>query len=158
MKNLEQLAARVRRNGNVLLFSRQSSDLKSDAQRNLSGRTHYAGDDTLRFHHSRIVGANVEAAGLLYRIVEGVALDFQNTRRGFRFVIFDIFGTVISRCELEDAFSKSQKAFDASYAWLDAFDVAAHYRDTFATRAARLREEATFWEDCAASIGAGEEN
>jgi len=36
------------------LFTRESGDPKTNAQRNLMGRTHYVDDATLRFHASRV--------------------------------------------------------------------------------------------------------
>lgn len=75
----------------------ESSNPKWNAQRNLHGRTHYVDDDTLRFHHSRILSTHIAGDGLLFALVESCAKDMNNTRRGFRAVVFDIFGTVINR-------------------------------------------------------------
>ena len=89
------------------LYYQHSSDPKENAQRNLKGRTHYVDDDSLRYHHSRIITANHYANSLLFGIVVSDALDHQNTKRGFRFVVFNLFGTVVERTPLEQAFRRS---------------------------------------------------
>lgn len=126
-------------------FDRHSYDAKACAQRNLSGRTHYAEDDTLRFFHARILSCRVECNGAALVLVESVAADMRNTSRGFRFVVFDLFGMVINdRLTLspETLFKTSDKARAAADAWLSAFDIAAHYREAIADESARLRRRA----------------
>ena len=98
----------------------EHSDPKYDAQRNLSGRTHYVDDDTLRYHKSRIISSQVAADGLLYAIVESYAVD--PNQRAFRPVIFDVFGTVITRCKLEDGFKTSKAAIRSMRAELSTLD------------------------------------
>lgn len=90
-------------------YEEKSSYPKINAQQNLIGRTHYVDDDTLCFHKSRILQTHVVDQGLLFCLIESCALDMNNTARGFRYVIFDIFGKVISRVDLENSF-KSKKA------------------------------------------------
>jgi hypothetical protein len=92
------------------LFSEKSSDTKYNAQRNLEGRTHYVDDDSLRFHKSRILSTHVGSNGLIFALIESYAADYQNTRRLFRPVVFDIFGTVISRVELEEGYKSKEAA------------------------------------------------
>lgn len=53
-------------------------------------------------------------------------LDHDGRRRGFRYVVFDVFGTVVSRDKLEDAHRSSDKASKAMWAFLNAFDSFAH--------------------------------
>lgn len=104
------------------LYRRESSDPKRDAQRNLCGRTHYVDDDTLRFHKSRVLSARPLCGGLLYGIVTSDALDMNNTRRGFRFVLFDLLGHVIERPDLEHTFKSSDAASKAMYAALESLN------------------------------------
>jgi hypothetical protein len=92
------------------LFSEKSSHTKYNAQRNLQGRTHYVDDDTLRFHKSRILSTHVGSNGLIFAIIESYAADYKNTRRLFRPVVFDIFGTVLSRVELDQGHKYKQAA------------------------------------------------
>jgi hypothetical protein len=83
-------------------FDDQSYDPKYNAQRNLQGRTHYVDDATLRRFRSRILLTAINADGLLFGLVESVSLDPDHTRRGFRAVVFDVFGTIIERRDLQD--------------------------------------------------------
>lgn len=101
------------------LYRNESSDAKTNAQRNLAGRTHYVDDDTLRFHKSRVLSARHTDKGLLFAIVTSDALDMRNTKRGYRYAIFDLFGNVLDRPELEFAFSTSRAAEKAMWAALN---------------------------------------
>lgn len=108
------------------LYSTQSSDPKSNAQRNLVGRTHYVDDDTLGYHKSRILSSRAVDHGLLFAIVESVALDMNNTRRGCRYVIFDVFGHVVGkRQDLENCWKRSEQATKAMWQELNAMDAKA---------------------------------
>lgn len=107
-------------------YRNESSNAKTNAQRNLMGRTHYVDDDTLRWHKSRIISARRVDNGLLFAIVTSDALDMNNAKRGFRYVIFDLFGTVIDRPKIDDAFTTSARATQAMWSALNAFDAKAH--------------------------------
>ena len=101
------------------LYSNKSGDARTNAQRNLMGRTHYVDPDTLRYHKSRVLSARHTDGGLLFAITTSDALDYQNTRRGYRYAIFDLFGCVIDRPDLEHAFKTSKAAEKAMWAALD---------------------------------------
>ncbi len=92
------------------LYRNEGSNAKVNAQRNLMGRTHYVDDDTLRWHKSRVLTARPVDDGLLFAITTSDALDMNNTRRGFRFVIFDVFGHVVQRPDLEHAAKRHEQA------------------------------------------------
>jgi hypothetical protein len=124
------------------LFSRESCDAKYDAQRNLSGRTHYVDDDTLRSFHSRVLSSSDQAGGLLFRITTSDSLDMHNTKRGTRCVVFDIFGTTVYHPDLENTFKSSAAALKACDAAMAEFDLVAHYRQAIAERLARAEREA----------------
>jgi hypothetical protein len=111
------------------LYQTKSSYPKPNAQSNLSGRTHYVADDTLRFHKSRILSAHVVYEGLLFAIVESVAMDMNNTKRGVRYVVFDVFGRVISRVSLEDCWRTRDQATKAMWTFIDGCDAAAITRE-----------------------------
>lgn len=96
------------------LYRNESSNSKWDAQRNLSHRSHYVDDDTLRFHKSRIVYTHVIADGLSYMLVESYAVYPDNRRRAFRGVVFDIFGDVIDRPKLDEGYRTSEKALSVT--------------------------------------------
>lgn len=112
-----------------------------DAQLNLEGRSHYCDDSTMRYFHSKILTSGDHCHGLIYAIVESVALDSDNTRRGYRPVLFDVFGTIIDRVSLDDAYKTSDAARKAMYAALDALDVLAHYREAIDSQRVRLKRE-----------------
>jgi hypothetical protein len=136
-------------------FERYGYDAKSAAQRNLSGRTHYADDDTLRFFHARILSAQPQCEGSILVTVESVAADMRNTSRGFRFVAFDLFGTVINdRLSVESLHKKSDQARQAAADWLESFDALEHYRAAMTERAERLERQAAKLTDCAKSLRA----
>ncbi len=92
------------------LYTDKSSDPKWNAQRNLEGRTHYVDDGTLRFHKARILAARPICNGLLFMLIESVAMDPDNRKRGFRGVAFDLYGNTVTRSDLEDCASTRVKA------------------------------------------------
>ena len=117
--------------------------LASDrAQDQLMGRTHYVDPDSLRFHKSRVLDAFPMLDGLFYVIRESVELDYQNTTRGQRYVVFNVFGSVVSRNNLDTCprtRAAARRQFDA---WAAAFDAEAHYREALLSRADRMGREA----------------
>jgi hypothetical protein len=125
----------------VNLFRTESSDEKTNAQRNLMGRTHYVDDDGLRFHKSRIISTAIADDGLLFAIVESYAVDYQNTRRAYRPVVFDIFGTVLSRVDLEDGYKSSKSARKAMWDVLNGIDAKAHTLKAIDAQEKRFIEE-----------------
>ncbi len=62
----------------------------------------------------------------------------QNTRRGFRSVVFDLFGTTVSRPCLEQASNTSQKAIAVSNG--EEIDLVTHYLEAIA-RELKQRQE-----------------
>lgn len=90
------------------LFTDKHHDTKYNAQNNLEGLTHYVDDDTLRFHKARVVDTFITDGGLLFCLIESVALDPYNNKRGFRHAIFDIFGKNHGRIDLDHC-SKTRK-------------------------------------------------
>ena len=107
------------------LFTRESGDVTRNAEMNLAGRTHYVDPDTRRYFHSRITASNDTCGGLLFYIVESCAADYQNTRRGFRPVVFDLFGEVIFGPNLETLFRTTEQARKAAYAFINSVDAVA---------------------------------
>jgi hypothetical protein len=114
------------------LYQNHGSYPKPNAQRNLSGRTHYVDDDSLRFHKSRILSARATCDGLLFAIVESVAIDYENRRRGVRYVVFDLFGRVVSRLALEDCWRTSAAATKAMWTFINGCDAVALTREAIA--------------------------
>lgn len=99
-------------------YEKRSSYPKPCAQENLSGRTHYVDDDSLRFHDSRILWARPLCDGLLFAIIESVATEYRGSKRGFRYVVFDLFGNVVSRVSLEECERTSAAAHRKLDKWL----------------------------------------
>jgi len=136
------------------LYRDEVSDPKRNAQRNLCGRTHYVDDDTLRWHKSRIVSTHVPDEGLLFAIVSSDALDMNNTRRGFRYVIFDVFGTVLGRTKIDEAFSTSKQAKKAMWSALNEIDAKSITKEAISrSRNQHIAEMDQLW-DKVETIGA----
>lgn len=147
---LRDLAQIIERSLHVKLFCFESSTPKWNAQRNLEGRTHYVDDDTLRFHKSRVLHSGQFAWGLLFGITCSDSLDFNNTQRGFRCAVFDVWGTCIYRPKLEESFSSSkaaQKALDKIE-----LDVLAHYRAEIAGKIEWAKRDLAALETVAATV------
>lgn len=109
------------------IFTDRCYTAKDTAQANLDGLTHYYSDSSLRSHKSKILSARIECEGLLLVTVESVAIDYENTKRGFRFVAFDVFGRVIAKDDLDNAKKTKDLAVKAAKDWLGSFDVSAYY-------------------------------
>lgn len=123
------------------LYRDQSGDPKRNAQLSLQGRTHYVDNDTLRGFKSRVISAHPVDGGLLFAIVTSDALNRENTHRGFRYVIFDLFGNVIERTEIEKAYRTSEKACKAMWDALNAIDAQSITREGLARRRAAFESE-----------------
>jgi hypothetical protein len=141
--NTKELATLIHQTSHARLYeSRYFHNPVHFAQNQLTGRTHYVDDSTLRYFHARVIGAHDAAEGLLFWIVESSAKDPDNNARGFRPVVFDIFGEVVYRVSLADMVKTSDKARALYRDWLESFDIAAHYREAMESRARRLETEA----------------
>lgn len=110
------------------LFTDRGGNATFQAQRNLCERTHYVDADTLRWHKSKVLQCYIADEGLTFALIESVALDMDSTKRGFRYVVFDIFGTVVSRVALEDCFRTREQARKAMWTFLNDYDAKAHTR------------------------------
>ena len=135
------LADLVANTGAQLYADRRSNPLAA-AQDQLTGRTHYVDPQTLRYFHSRILGARSFCHGLIYRIIESTARDYDNSSRGFRYVVFDVWGQVVARPDLSDTVRTSDKARAEFDNWLGQFDPVSYYAERCAQRAARAMKEA----------------
>jgi hypothetical protein len=141
--NTKELATLIQQTTRARLYeSRYFSNPMHYAQDQLIGRTHYVDDSTLRYFHARVIGAHDDANGLLFWIVESTARDHENTARGFRPVVFDIFGEVVFRPDLAGMVKTSDKARALYREWLESFDIADHYREALDIRAQSLENEA----------------
>jgi hypothetical protein len=104
------------------LYKHTSSNPAVNAQRNLMGRTHYVDPETLRFHHARILDTYIVDGGCLFALIESYAVDYHNTERRKRFVVFDLCGNVVERAGLEDGWRTKGQALKAMWACLNSLD------------------------------------
>ena len=124
-------------------YNREYSDNPTiSAQKNLEGRTHFVDPQTLKFHGSRVLSALPVSDGAFFKIIETTSLDYQHTKRGYRAVVFDLFGTTIYHPDLENTHTSKEKADKAFYAWFDTFDEIGHYQKAIAEKITRLNKEA----------------
>lgn len=149
---LNDLASIINRAGFAQLYDNKSSDPKNNAQLNLEGRNYFATDSALRSFGSRINSAHPTASNLLFYVVESSFLDWQKTKRGFKFAVFDIFGDCVARLPIEEAVSTSEKARKAMYSFLNSFDVVQHYAQALESIARNAEKEANQARDIAHRI------
>ena len=123
------------------LFEDRSIYPKRRAQMALQGRTHYVDDDTLRFFHSRILVCEITSDRLLCGIVESVACDSDNTKREFRPVVFDVFGTVLERPGIGNGYRTRAQAEKEMWAALNKIDAYTHTREAAKDRLQSLERE-----------------
>lgn len=139
---------------NVRTFQeRYFSQAKQEAQEALRGLTHYADDSTMKYFRSRITSARPINEGLFFEITESSSRDMHNTARGFRVVVFDVFGETVYRPKLEDMKATSTAARKA-YLKDFTIDAAAHYADKLKARADKLTREASELNQAAAQVTA----
>jgi hypothetical protein len=126
------------------LYRRKSSYPLVNARENLSERTHYVDADTLRYFRARVLSTHATDDGLLFAITESASGDHQHKTRIFRHVIFDIFGAVIDRPNLEGRVYKSQDpARKAMWRALETIDADAVTRAAIESHRASFEREMT---------------
>lgn len=125
-----------------------------NAQEALSGITHYCDAGTLRYHHSRIVGASVASCGAFFKVTETCAKDYHNTRRGYRVVLFDLTGEAVYRPSLDELTRTREQADRAFYAWFNEFDELNHYREKLNRLADQKAREIAVLNECARTLAA----
>lgn len=111
------------------------------AQSALDGLTYYVTPNTLRYHHSRIIGARPVLGGAFFLILETVAKDYENTQRGTRAVLFDLLGNTVYHPKLAETRSTRERALRDYETWLGAFDPVEHYRTEIQRKAASMAVE-----------------
>lgn len=134
------------------LYTNRRNDATCDAQENLEGRSHYVEPATLRYHHSRIVGGGVHLCGAAYRVLEVTALDYDNSRRGYRAVLFDLTGRTIYHPKLEQCHRTKEQAMRAFWAWFETFDPLEYYRDRINEQTRQLTQEVEQLKTAAATL------
>jgi len=120
-------------------------NLTIKAQNALSGRTYYVDPGNLRFHYSRITCARPISMGAFYLIVESCAADYENTRRVFRAVCFDVFGKVVYRPDLDASFKSTEEASKAFYKHWNNFNEAAYYAEELKSKTLEAQRAETIF-------------
>ena len=110
-------------------YTDRYTDPTRNAQDNLMGRTHYVDPGSLRFHKSRVLSFRVHADGLLCSIIESCVTKPNGSKRGFRYVIFDIFGHTIARPDLDNCASSRAVAERRMWDALGGIDAVAVTRE-----------------------------
>lgn len=103
-------------------YANHSYNARRNAQLNLNSRTPYVTDSTLRYHHARVINSCEIVNGCFFKLVETVALDGRNTRRGSRVVVFDLTGAAIYHPSLDKCRATSKQAGKDYATWFAAFD------------------------------------
>lgn len=148
MATLETLKTALNAYG-VNPYRDDSSYAISRAQRALSGRTHYVDDDTMKLFGCRINACRVDYNGLYCWILESVA--HPSMGRVHRFVLFDVFGTVLT--ERGEMLRKTRKQAEKDKeAFFGTFDPLAHTEN--ALREAIARDQKRISEALAVLDGA----
>lgn len=111
------------------------------AQKALTGRSYYVDNDTLAFFSSRISSAQTRDFGLSFYIVESV-ID-SSGKRGYRAVLFDIFGNVINERAKNGELARNKASAERVY-WdnMCDFDLVAYYKNLFIEKAERAKKDA----------------
>jgi len=148
MSTLETLKTALNAYG-VNPYRDDSSYAVSRAQRALSGRTHYVDDDTMKLFGCRINACHVDYNGLYCWILESAA--HPSMGRVHRFVLFDVFGTVLT--ERGEMLRKTRKQAEKDKeAFFGTFDPLAHTEN--ALREAIARDQKRISEALAVLDGA----
>ena len=133
---------------NIQTFNnRYYSSPKLIAQDCLSRITHYVDNSTLRFFKAKILKAKPVFDGALFMILESSSMDMNNTKRGFRCVVFDVFGESIYRANLEDMYSTSKAAMNAYQEWANSFDLDAYYTNKIAREVSNHKKQVELLEE-----------
>jgi len=139
-----QLAQIISKNTELKLFeNRYFTKPLAVAQDQLSSKTHYYDDETLKYFKARVLYAKPSSSGLLFVTVESVPKNYDGTGRGFRAVCFDLFGESIYRPDFENLQTNTDKALKAFYSWLNEFSVLNHYQNKLAYEIASLNARAS---------------
>lgn len=136
---------------NVSLYESKGYVPKHSAQANLTGRTHYVDSGTLACFHSRIVSTHRLDDDSVFVIIESVAKDYENKTRGFRFVAFDLVGTVLNDPG-EVYYRTSESARAAMWKWTETFNSLDHHRAVLTKRAESAERAAATMRSVAASV------
>ena len=105
----------------IYQFRPESGYTTYDAQRNLSGRTHYVSDDTLKYFKARILRGITSKNGLFYILQESLPHPDFAMKRVRRNIVFDVFGSVVGEWR-EFCYTsalRADRAYSLALTWAD---------------------------------------
>jgi len=85
---------------------------KYEAQRQLSGITHYVDDDTLRYFKSRILEVIFSEDGLTLGLIMSQPNYENNDKREYRSALFNVFGVIREYMEFYDTKAEAVDALN----------------------------------------------
>jgi hypothetical protein len=119
----------------VYPFRAESMHADYNAERNLSGRTHFCDPATRKYFKARVLNSGVSDDGLVFWLIESNRSKPFDSKRNKRFVAFDVFGTVLN--DREEWHATSAQAYKDGMDWLKRFDSRTHTRLELAGKARR---------------------
>jgi hypothetical protein len=119
----------------VYPFRAESMHADYNAERNLSGRTHFCDPATRKYFKARVLNSGMSDDGLVFWLIESNRSKPFDSKRNKRFVAFDVFGTVLN--DREEWHATSAQAHKAGIDWLKQFDSKTHTRLELAGKARR---------------------
>lgn len=112
-------------------FQEHTYDATRNAQLNLANRNCYVTTETLKFFNAKIRHSGHEADGFLFWIIESLPYD---GKRFVRPVVFDVFGSVLFKPDIEESPKTTEKAEKMRDEFLESFDVIQHTKDAICSQ------------------------
>lgn len=140
MKNNIEPVKQAMQTVGVYPFRVESCYPDMDAQRNLSGRNHWADPATLKSFKSRILRSGMSDDGLIYWVVESCNSKPYDGKANKRFHAWDVFGShLVSR---DSWHTRTESALKEGMGWLAGFDSVSHTAAALLQRAERESRQA----------------
>ena len=146
--NTNQIIEIIIDNTDLRPFELCSGTPKQRAQKQLEGKTHYVDESTLKYFKCRIVSALPVSNGLFFKIIENLPNDPTTNKKGFRAVVFDVFGEIIFRLNLDEMSKTAHLADTAFYKWFEKFNETEHYIRKFQEESNTLQKQANKMRNC----------
>jgi len=102
------------------------SSAKIDAIESLEGRTSYYSTFNLRYFNCKILHCQVIHDGLFLMIIESITNPYDKLKT-FRPVVFDIFGDIVYRPDLDNGFNNKNQALKDFNQWISSFSALTYY-------------------------------
>ena len=102
------------------------SSARIDAIESLEGRTSYYSAFNLRYFNCKILHCQVIYDGLFLMTIESVSNPYDKVKT-FRSVVFDIFGDIVYRPDLDNGFNNKNQALKDFNHWNNSFSALTYY-------------------------------